>query len=324
MSVAMQPAQDAVIGSRLLALDPIEDRADYGDWIDRDIGPFHIDRLLGTAPDAATFLAHRSDADYAELVALKVLRVRLPDDLARHWFERERGALMSIAHRNLVRMIDGGLSGSGLPYIATEYVDGLQIARYCAETQISLCRRLQLFADVCRALDTAHRIGVVHGDVRPSNVLIDAHGVARVQNLGMAKLCSWGSAHHAGNRVPVSFPEYAAPELLQGLPASARTDAYALGVLLHELLLGVRPDRNDLRAPSQRALELTTDLWMLPTSQRALSAQLNGDVDYIVLKALQKDLQRRYASAGAIVDDVECVLAQWKRRAVAVGSRGVG
>jgi serine/threonine-protein kinase len=188
-----------------------------------------------------------------------------------------------------------------------EYIDGAPITQYAAQQQLDVHARLRLLAVVCRAVAAAHRALIVHRDLKPSNILVDDEGRVKLLDFGIAKLLG-DELDEAGTTLtgyaPLT-PAYAAPEQFSGGAISTATDVFALGVVLHELLLGERPTRHPAQRPSARVAELVTDLWALPAPRPALRAALRGDLDTIVLKALAEEPERRYASAADLADDVE-------------------
>lgn len=273
------------------------------------VGPFRVERLIGQGGMASVFLAQREGTDFQQTVALKVLQRGLYSAVEQRLFRRERRALAALEHPNIARLIDGGVTESGVPFLAMEFVDGVAITQYCAQRQLDLQARLMLFLTVCRAVDAAHRALIVHRDIKPSNILVTAAGGVKLLDFGIAKLLDQegDETTHAG--LSAMTPQYAAPEQIAGDTITTATDVYALGILLHELLLGERPDREQPRRPSSRVVELDSDLWVLPAPRSTLRNSLRGDLDNILLKALENEPQRRYPSAGAFADDIANHLA---------------
>jgi len=272
--------------------------------IGQRIGAFRLVRTLGRGGMAAVFLGERVDADFEQRVAIKLLRRGLYSELEQRLFQRERQVLATLDHPNIARLIDGGLTDAGIPFLVMEHVDGVPITQYAAERGLDVRSRLTLFLAVCRTVEAAHRSLIVHRDIKPSNILVEADGTVKLLDFGIAKLIE---EDDAGATVGVYTPEYAAPEQIAGGAITTATDVYGLGVLLHELLLGVRPDGNHSRRPSSRAGESGAraegDASALEPAQ--LRRLLRGDLDNILLKALDPEPGRRYASAGALADDIE-------------------
>ncbi len=264
------------------------------------IGVFRLVRLLGKGGMAAVFLGTREGADFRQDVAIKLLRRGLYSEVEQRLFQRERRVLASLAHPNIARLIDGGLTDAGVPYLVMDYVDGEPITRHADARALDLRARLALFLTVCRAVEAAHRALIVHRDIKPSNILVAADGTVKLLDFGIAKLLE---DNVDGATIGVFTPDYAAPEQIAGTVVTTATDVYALGVLLHELLLGARPGRTT-RRPSTQAGAKTTD-----TGRAELQRHLRGDLDNILMMALEAEPDRRYASAGALADDIERHLA---------------
>ena len=273
--------------------------------IGQQIGAFRVVRELGQGGMAAVFLGERVGADFEQQAAIKLLRRGLYSELEQRLFQRERQVLAGLDHPNIARLIDGGVTAAGIPYLVMEYVDGVPITRHASERQLGICQRVRLFLSVCRAVEAAHRSLVVHRDIKPSNILVTAEGEAKLLDFGIAKLLE---DEIEGATVGVYTPDYAAPEQISGGAITTATDVYGLGVLLHELLLGLRPQGTPTRRPSSRVNELETETpsgavrMFAPVQLRKL---LRGDLDNILLKALDPEPNRRYASAGAFAEDIE-------------------
>lgn len=273
--------------------------------IGTSIGPFRLARMLGKGGMAAVFLGAREGADFEQHVAVKLLRRGLYSDIEQRLFRRERQLLATLDHPNIARLIDGGVTAAGIPYLVIEYVDGEPITQHAIHRRLDVRDRLRLFLTVCRAVEAAHRALIVHRDIKPSNILVSAGGVVKLLDFGIAKLVEEDTQ---AATLGVFTPDYAAPEQLAGLPITTATDVYALGVLLHEMLLGVRPQGNPVRRPSS-LVGATTSAQTDATTSIVLARALRGDIDTILLKCLAFDPERRYASAGALADDVDRHLA---------------
>ena len=272
--------------------------------IGQQVGAFRIVRALGRGGMAAVFLGERVGADFDQQVAIKLLRRGLYSELEQRLFQRERQVLAALDHPNIAHLIDGGVTAAGIPYLVMEHVDGVPITVHALAQALDVRRRLKLFLRVCRAVEAAHRSLIVHRDIKPSNILVSADGEVKLLDFGIAKLLD---EDDAGATVGVYTPDYAAPEQLSGGTITTATDVYGLGVLLHELLLGLRPDGSPTRRPSSRVGEIAAQAG---GSVRALAplqlrSVLRGDLDNILLKSLEPEPQRRYPSAGALADDIE-------------------
>jgi serine/threonine protein kinase/tetratricopeptide (TPR) repeat protein len=309
----------------------------------RRIGPYLVSAEVGHGGMGVVYLAERSDGQFRQRVALKVLPRGLESDHAIRRFLDERQILASLTHPGIARLIDGGVTDDELPYFAMEYVEGTSIDRYCDERWLGIDGRLRLFATVCDAVQYAHQNLVVHRDLKPSNILVTPAGDVKLLDFGIAKLLSsdgpdgasvatTGDLTRSGGRWLT--PRYASPEQISGAPVTTVSDVYTLGVLLYELLTGHSPYRLASLTPSELLRAVCDEEPVRPSvavlrnesvmrgdgstssavpdevaSARGLrpdrlARHLRGDLDTIVLTAMQKDPGRRYASAGALADDV--------------------
>jgi serine/threonine-protein kinase len=238
-------------------------------------------------------------------------------------FRTERQILANLDHPNIARLLDGGVTEHDLPYLVMEHVDGVPIDQYCRDARLPLESRLQMFLQVCSAVEYAHRNLVVHRDIKPANILTSPNGEPTLLDFGIAKLLDpeLESAPQTRTAERLMTPEYASPEQIRGEPITTATDVYGLGVLLYELLAGVRPFRAEGGAslkqdPFQLVRSICEDEPPPPsitaTRNRSLSPadprKLKGDLDKIVLMALRKEPVRRYASVRQLAADVEAYL----------------
>jgi eukaryotic-like serine/threonine-protein kinase len=273
--------------------------------IGQSVGAFRLTRLIGKGGMAAVFLGLREGADFEQKVAVKMLRRGLYSEVEQRLFRRERQLLAGLAHPNIARLIDGGVTAAGIPYLVIEYVDGDPITRHASDRRLGVRERLNLFLIVCRAVEAAHRALIVHRDIKPSNILVASDGTVKLLDFGIAKLLEEESETAT---VGVFTPEYAAPEQVSGEAITTATDVYALGVLLHEILVGVRPRGNPTRRPSSMVGADGTEQARLP-KRDLLARALRGDLDTILLKCLAAEPERRYTSAGALADEIARHLA---------------
>ncbi len=322
------------------------------------IGPYRIERQIGHGGMGTVYVAVRADRAYHQQVAVKLLRPGLDtEDLVRR-FRVERQILATLDHPNITKLLDGGATEDGRPYLVMEHVVGVPIDAYCARHQLSIRDRVELFRKVCDTVQFAHQNLVVHRDLKPSNILVTQAGEPKLLDFGIAKLLG-----------PTAFPQtipetvpgvlpmtpaYASPEQVRGRPVSTASDLYALGVVLYELLTGRRPyavsalSGHDLveaicdqvptrpsvasgppthrastevqpSAPGAEAEPAEKDSTEEPSPESTAQAratadlarwrpQLRGDLDNIVMMALRKDPQRRYASAERMAQDLRCFL----------------
>lgn len=294
------------------------------DLIGRVVGAWRIIQRIAFGGMGAVYLAERDTGDFEQKAALKLVNPALmsPDALAR--FHSERRILASLNHPNIARLLDGGTTDDGLPYLAMEYIEGEQIDTFCRRRKLDIRARLVLFRKVCAAVEYAHHNLVVHRDIKPSNLLIDERGEPRLLDFGIAKLIesdqldSRAAATVADLRILT--PRYASPEQLTGRPITTATDIYSLGVMLYELLTGRSPYAGETTSPAVLHRAITESEPERPStavgrgesagagggraSQR-LRRELHGDLDNIVLTALQKEPRGRYASVAAFSEDIE-------------------
>jgi serine/threonine protein kinase/TolB-like protein/Flp pilus assembly protein TadD len=287
------------------------------------VGPYELIRLLGAGGMAEVWFARRADGVFKREVALKLPSLtRVRRDLEQR-FARERDILASLEHPNIARLYDAGIDAQGLPYLSMEYVQGELLTDWCDAQRLDIRARLRLFLQVLAAVQYAHERQVIHRDLKPSNILVTQSGQVRLLDFGVATLLDGGEA---AGQTPLTTvyghaltPIYASPELIRGEPVTAKSDIYSLGVVLFELLTGDRPYR--LNAGASRAMlenaiaaaevrkpstQIIQQAWSLRgATHEQLTRQLRGDIDRIVLKALDKEPNARYASAAAMADDVQ-------------------
>jgi eukaryotic-like serine/threonine-protein kinase len=272
------------------------------------IGAFELVEVLGEGGSSTVFRAFRQNDGVRQEVALKLLARGLYTADAQRQFRREREALARLRHPGIARLIEGGVTDGGLAYIALELVDGQPITHYARGQGLDLRQRLGLFLMVCRAVETAHRALIVHRDLKPSNVLVTAEGDVKLLDFGIAKLLDEELIGATRTRHCALTPAYAAPEQFAQQPITTATDVYALGILLDELITGRRRAAGDTATPPSRvdppSLAAAYGL-AAPPAAAPIRRKLRGDLDNIVLKAITAEPERRYASAGALAEDVE-------------------
>lgn len=279
----------------------------------KSIGPYRVQRLLQRGGMGAVYLADRED--FKKQVALKVIRRGLDLDhaLVRR-FHNERQILARLEHPHIARLHDGGTTEDQLPFFVMEYVDGEPIDLHVRRHNLDVEAILRLFLNVCAAVDFAHRNLVVHRDLKPGNILIDAHGEPKLLDFGIAKLLDQADPEgFTRSGESMMTPRYAAPEQIRHEPITTAVDVYALGVLLYELLTGVGP----YRVKSDRGDELAGAICDQPAETPSRAAQrsgglgpqrgrrLRGDLNKILLKALAKAPDERYGSPRDLAQDIE-------------------
>jgi non-specific serine/threonine protein kinase/serine/threonine-protein kinase len=276
------------------------------------LGPYRLLGEIGRGGMGTVFRAVRDDDQYRKVVAIKLGQRGLFPSLALR-LKGERQILAGLDHPGIARLLDGGAMEGGLPYLVMEYVEGVPITDHVQARGLPLRDRLRLFRDVCAAVHHAHQKLVVHRDIKPGNILVTPEGVPKLLDFGIAKLLASESPVAAPTATapgPMT-PEYASPEQVQGEAITTATDVYSLGVLLCEILSGERPYRFSSREPHAIARVIVTAEPERPSalvarggSMKPRPRQLRGDLDNIVLMALRKEPQRRYASADQLSEDV--------------------
>ena len=273
-------------------------------------GPYRLEREVGRGGMGVVWLAERVEGGFRQRAAVKLLKRGMDSDAILRRFLRERQILAGLAHENVARLLDGGVTADGRPYFAMEYVEGLPLTAYCETNGLGLEDRLRLFEEACRAVQYAHGKLIVHRDLKPSNMLVTAGGHLKLLDFGIAKLLAEeeGATALTQDGTRVLTPEYAAPEQVRGEPVTTATDVYALGVVLYELLTGASPYGDKPRTVGEM-VHAVCEVEPRPPSAAAaatprLARRLRGDLDTLALKALAKEPARRYASAEALADDV--------------------
>ncbi|MGE3966399.1 MAG: tetratricopeptide repeat protein [Planctomycetota bacterium] len=265
------------------------------------VGRYRLVRLLGAGGMGRVYLAERADGQFTRQVAIKVLKPTLESDDFVRRFHREQRALATLAHPHIAMLLDAGNLGDGSPYIVMEYVDGIPVDDFCETHVTSIADVLALFRQICAAVAHAHQRLVVHCDLKPENILVTPDGDPKLLDFGIANLLDEESSGGAAprGRSPLT-PGYASPEQVAGERVTTISDVYALGAVLHRLLVGdARPPANDIRStwrpPSDWVAAVS------PTRARSL----RGDLDSIVMKALAGDPRERYGSVQELVQDLD-------------------
>jgi len=289
----------------------------------RKIGRYSIVRELGRGGMGTVYLAEYEGEGFRQSVALKILRRGLDTEDVLRRFSTERRILASLSHPNIARLYDGGATPNGRPYLAMEYVEGEPITDYCDQHHLGVRDRLELALEVAEAVKAAHTNLIVHRDLKPSNILVTAEGHVKLLDFGIAKLLDPADGEgftRTGSYVLT--PDHASPEQLRGDPITTATDVYQLGVLLFRLLTGKRPypakegsplelreiaDRIEIARPSA-CIATAVDVREIARARRTtpaqLTRQLKGDLDNIVLKALEKNPADRYATIDQLSEDI--------------------
>lgn len=297
------------------------------DLAGQKVGPYRLLSEIGRGGMGAVYLAERSDAAYQERVAIKLVSHFLIDELTLKRFRAERQILANLHHPYIARLYDGGTTVDGAPYLVMEYIKGETLGAYCDAQGLSVRERIGLFLKICAAVAYAHANLIVHRDLKPSNILVTEDGTPKLLDFGIAKLLDADQGESSLGLTqtgqPVMTPEYASPEQIRNEPIGISSDVYSLGVLLYELLTGERPyafkSRSAVdievaichtqpRSPStvvQHAHKSSAGGCSLPAIRpERLRRMLKGDLDAIVLMALRKEPERRYATVERLAEDL--------------------
>ncbi len=296
--------------------------------VGKQIDQYKIKDLIGHGGMGSVYIAERADGIYQQNIALKVMRrgMDTPSNIAR--FKREQNILAKLDHPNIARLLDGGLTDAGLPYLVMEYVVGSPLYTYCDENNLSIDQRLDLFKSVCEAVQHAHNNAIIHRDLKPSNILVTEEEKIKILDFGIAKLLEpenpEQTLYQTQTGTRLFTLGYAAPEQVEAKSVTTATDTYALGVLLYELMTGAHPhyieDKN-LREIEQMIRNQTPPLPSekfreLPKKQRKKAALnrssefsslielLQGDLDAIVMKTLRKERGERYNTVEQLLEDL--------------------
>ncbi|MCS7023822.1 MAG: protein kinase [Bryobacteraceae bacterium] len=281
----------------------------------RFYGAYRVTGLLGQGGMGTVYKAERADGQFLRQVAVKVVTGATPSQELHLRFLTERQILAQLDHPHIARLLDGGVTPSGEPYLVMEYVEGEPIDRWCDQRRLTIRQRIQLFLKVLQAVEFAHRQLIVHRDLKPSNVLVDRNGEPRLLDFGTAKILG---PEQLGKTQQFLTPRYASPEQLRQQPASVSMDVYSLGVLLYELLTGRWPfgDPQQMNINFARAMgQITATAPSSNTTAEAAAARglslrqmrdlLSGDLAFVLLRSLEPDPKLRYGSLRELGQDLE-------------------
>jgi tetratricopeptide (TPR) repeat protein len=280
-------------------------------------GPYRIVREIGRGGMGAVYLAERDDDQFKQLVALKILRGEFnPRDVSRR-FLAERQILANLNHPHICRLLDGGATPSGEPYLVMDYIVGVPIDQYFQTRSFSVKDRIEIFRQVCSAVQYVHQNLIVHRDLKPGNILVTPAGEAKLLDFGIAKILKSDQPDPTRTEALVMTLAYASPEQIRGEPITTATDVYALGVILYELLTSHRPYRLKTTSPHELPRAIIEDEPDRPSTavtraesgtdrntRETLQRSLRGDLDNILLKALRKEPDRRYSSVELFSEDL--------------------
>ena len=300
--------------------------------IGRQFGAYKTVEQIGLGGMGDVYRAYRADDEYRKEVALKVVRSGHDSGFVLSRFKNERQILATLEHPNIARLLDGGTSDDGTPYLVMELVTGLPITDYAAANTLATDNKLKLFMQVCAAVQYAHQRLIIHRDIKPSNILVTQDGTPKLLDFGIAKILDPDAGLAKLDQTLTMFraltPQYASPEQVRGEAITTASDVYSLGVVLYELLTGTSPypsganyeetaravcecePRKPSTVPSLVKSPITSNSGFFTKSASACHRnELKGDLDNIVLKALRKEPQRRYASVEQFAEDIRRYLA---------------
>jgi non-specific serine/threonine protein kinase/serine/threonine-protein kinase len=286
------------------------------------IGPYRVLREIGHGGMGVVYLGERADGQYRKQAAIKLITSGRHDAGLERRFRRERQILAQLEHSGIARLLDGGSTEEGQPYFIMEYVEGQGLLEYCDSHKLGVTERIRLFLEVCDAVAYAHRQLIVHRDLKPGNILVTAQGTPKLLDFGLGQVLEAGEGAEEITQAgfPMMTPAYASPEQARGEPYTVSSDVYSLGVILYELLAGLRP----YKVPTGSYLELarviseqepvalghaagtgTAEAAELRSSTpERLRRRLSGDLERIVAKALAKDVRLRYGGVPELADDL--------------------
>jgi len=308
--------------------------------IGQRLGAYSILEVIGKGGMGTVFKAERIDDEYHQQVAIKLIHSHLVNQSIIQRFQNERQILANLNHPNISHLIDGGTTESGVPFIVMEYVNGQPILKYCHQNKLTIDQRLALFIQVAQAIAYAHQNLVVHRDIKPENILVTDSGEVKLLDFGIAKIVNPNVFENSELTLVdqrAMTPYYASPEQLNGLPTTTGSDVYSLGVLLFQLLTGVTPYYRVEKVPAsiikaicetdpvkpsfavvdsfhktneKNSEHQKTDAPTAPKAISKIRRLLKGELDSIILKAMQKDTAERYHSVDQFIDDINAYQTQ--------------
>jgi len=304
-------------------------------WVGRRLGSYQIVEEIGAGGMGEVYRAVRADDEYRKEVAVKLVRSGQDSNFVLNRFKNERQILAGLDHPNIARLLDGGTTEGGVPYFVMELIEGQRIDEYCNVRGLATTGRLELFLGVCSAVQYAHQRLIIHRDIKPGNILVTADGVPKLLDFGIAKILEPGEPTNQPaqtiSMIRLLTPDYASPEQVKNEPITTASDVYSLGVVLYELLTGrvpyhvatrtpheisravceAEPDKpsaavrhSSVRADDRKQTPADALVAVPEGSAEKLSKRLRGDLDNIILMALRKDPQRRYASIEQFSQDI--------------------
>jgi serine/threonine protein kinase len=290
--------------------------------IGKHIGRYRIIEEIGRGGMGTVFLAERDDGEFLQRAAIKVVSSPFlgAENLMR--FRQERQILAGLNHPNIAKLLDGGVTDDGLPYLVMEYVEGEPLIEYAEHRSLSVEQKLKMLLKICRAVAHAHQNLIIHRDIKPSNIIVTTDGEPKLLDFGLAKILDMDSKEITAANFRALTPAYASPEQLRGEPVNVASDIYSLGIVFYEFITGIRPFDNE-SASFERMLEMASGavperpssrLIRKATGDAAVSEKkllektgesIKGDIDNIILKAMRSEPERRYSSVEQLSSDIE-------------------
>ena len=306
---------DAALEADVLSLLAAEDPT--GRFLEPDrppdrVGPYRIVREIGRGGMGTVYLGERADGQFDQRVAIKLVTRGMDSDAVLRRFLAERRILARLEHPGIARLFDGGMTADGRPYFVMEYVDGAPITEWCRRRASGVAERVELFARVCDAVDYAHGHLVLHRDLKPENILVDAAGVPKLLDFGIARLLDGESASATQPGERAMTPQFGSPEQMRAEPLTTASDVYALGLILYELVAGVPPYDLGGVPPAEQIRIVCGVEPQRPSAAAppAAAKRARGDLDTVVMKALEKEPSRRYTRAAEFGAALRRVLAR--------------
>jgi serine/threonine protein kinase len=276
--------------------------ADRPEQMPEQIGPYTILKEIGRGGMGVVYLADRADGEYDKRVAIKLITSARRDPNLNQRFRRERQILAQLEHPGIARLLDGGATSFGQPYLVMEYVEGPPLLAWCEEHQLPIAARLSLFLSVCDAVAYAHRKLIVHRDLKPGNILVTTTGDPKLLDFGLARVLDSDTDTEITQAGPAPMTvAYASPEQIRGERQTVASDVYSLGAILYELLTAHRPYQLANRSFAE-AIRVTCE--QEPTRPSQFNRWLSGDLETILLKSLAKDPRLRYPTVDEFSADL--------------------
>ena len=293
-------------------------------YLGKQIGSYIIDGEAGVGGMGIVYTGKRNDKEFEQKVAIKILKHGITSEYLLKRFQIERQTLANLQHQNIARLLDGGRTNDGLPYLVMEFIDGIPITECCNQKKLNIEEKLKLFREVCNAVQYAHQNLIIHRDLKPGNILVTKDGTPKLLDFGIAKLIDEELVDKNEGLTRTGIwhltPEYASPEQIKGEKITTASDIYSLGVLLYQILTGKQPYKISTNSPVAISKIITEEKILKPSERiiqsseisginnfsnpEKVSAHLKGDLDNIVLKAMHKDPAKRYVSVEQFSEDI--------------------